>query len=175
MAKGYLTKLYKTHFIQNNSHTQALSESSIQVSEESNSSDSVAMAQPSSSSVVEALRSRRKSKLDKSSLISKKWRDSVIHLGSEYDRQMASFEDELFNYTSFPTFESSDPLEFYRKYSKQFPMLTNLVRRLFCIPATSVPAECLFSKAGIIQSELRNRLNPDLLEYYCFLSHNQTL
>ena len=43
------------------------------------------------------------------------------------------------------------------------------------MPATSVPAERLFSKAGIIQTDLRNRIKPSLLEYYCFLNASNDL
>ena len=38
--------------------------------------------------------------------------------------------------------------------------------------ATSVPVECLFSHVGLTQSELRNRLNPNLLESLTLIKDN---
>ena len=71
--------------------------------------------------------------------------------------------------------ENCDPLTFFRVHGKLYPLLTLVVRRLMCIPATSVPAESLFSRAGLIHTESRNKLNPNLLEYYCFLNNNQNI
>ena len=68
-----------------------------------------------------------------------------------------------------------NPLDFYKAHKATFPILTTIVRQLFCVPATSVPVEALFSKAGMIQTDIRNRLNPLRLEYYCFLNHNKNI
>ena len=38
--------------------------------------------------------------------------------------------------------------------------------------ATSVPSESLFSQSGLIATELRNRLNPFLLEDLTLLKEN---
>ncbi len=46
---------------------------------------------------------------------------------------------------------------FYRKYESQFPLIARLARNFFSVPATSVPAESLFSIMGIIIDEQRNR------------------
>jgi hypothetical protein len=74
-----------------------------------------------------------------------------------------SNEDELF-----------DPLQFYRIYNKEFPKLSFLVSHWFCIQASSVASEELFSNAGLISTDLRNRLHPQRLEKYAFLRANQS-
>ncbi|CAF1106158.1 unnamed protein product [Brachionus calyciflorus] len=52
------------------------------------------------------------------------------------------------------------PLFFFKTFGNAYPCLSNVAKLLLSIPATSVPAESLFSIAGIIQNEQRNRLNP---------------
>jgi len=41
-----------------------------------------------------------------------------------------------------------------------------------CIPATSVPSERIFSKAGQIVSQRRNRLSPKNVDVLIFLNKN---
>ena len=47
-----------------------------------------------------------------------------------------------------------------------------IVKELFCIVPSSVPAESLFSIAGLIQNGIRNRLNPMNLEKLTFIKTN---
>lgn len=71
--------------------------------------------------------------------------------------------------------DDDNPLAFFSTHQERFSSLAQLAKQLFCVPATSVPAESLFSMAGIIQTDLRNRLNPRSLEMICFLKQNQYL
>lgn len=64
------------------------------------------------------------------------------------------------------------PLYFFKVCSQNFPCLSKVAKLLLCIPATSVPAESLFSIAGIIQDDQRNRLNPSLLDQLNFIKFN---
>ena len=64
------------------------------------------------------------------------------------------------------------PLAFFKANSVSYPILTKIARGIFCITATSVPSECLFSSTGLIQTDLRNRLGPDTLENITFLKEN---
>ena len=110
--------------------------------------------------------------------ISERWKDKPSVGGQRESPERERLLAELDAYLKFEADfdrEMNDPLHFYRIHGNIFPTLTRLVKRLFCLPATSVPAECLFSKAGIIQTDLRNRIHPQLLEYYCFLNNNQDL
>ncbi len=60
-------------------------------------------------------------------------------------------------------------LLFYKHHHKSFPNLTKLAKIVLSVTATSVPSESLFSKAGITSNNLRNRLNPNLLEKLVFI------
>jgi len=63
-------------------------------------------------------------------------------------------------------------LLFFKLFHEQFPKLTRIVRIIHSVPATSVPSESLFSRAGLIQNYLRNRLEPSLLEKLTFIKQN---
>ena len=52
--------------------------------------------------------------------------------------------------------KSQGALYFFKCYDRSFPLLSNLARSILAITAASVPAECLFSKAGLIETDLRN-------------------
>lgn len=110
--------------------------------------------------------------------ICRKWQDKLVPISNDENSELEKFKNELESYLNYTPNEndldSVDPLEFYR-VNKRFPLLTKMASQLFCLPATSVPSECLFSKAGIIHTELRNRLSSEMLEYYCFLSKNLSL
>ena len=64
------------------------------------------------------------------------------------------------------TLNFDNPLDFFRK-NEQYKKLGQIVKFLYCLTATSVPSENLFSHAGKIATHLRNRLNPEILET-CF-------
>ncbi|CAF0904482.1 unnamed protein product [Brachionus calyciflorus] len=51
----------------------------------------------------------------------------------------------------------NDPLNFYKLNSSSFPILTRIAVELYCVQPTSVPAESLFSIAGLIQNDQKNR------------------
>jgi len=53
-----------------------------------------------------------------------------------------------------------DPLVWWKQNCSHLPMLQELAKKYLCIPATSVPAERLFSKAGEVVSSRRSNLKP---------------
>ncbi len=65
------------------------------------------------------------------------------------------------------------PLEFYKLNSHHLPILGKISQMLFCITASSVPSECLFSKSGELISNKRTRLNPELAEDLLMLKINR--
>ena len=66
----------------------------------------------------------------------------------------------------------SDPLVWWSMRKNQYPTMVKLIRKLWCLPATSVRSEELFSLAGNVLSQRRNRLLPDNLDYLIFLCNN---
>lgn len=68
-----------------------------------------------------------------------------------------------------------DPLEFWKKREPSYPRLSKLAKKYLMIPATSVPCERVFSKAGELVSDRRNRLSPKHVEQLLFLNANVDL
>ena len=64
------------------------------------------------------------------------------------------------------------PLFFYKNYHNIFPLLSKIAKMVFCATATSVPWENLFSNVGLIQTDLRNRLNSSLSENLTLIKEN---
>ena len=65
-----------------------------------------------------------------------------------------------------------DPLQWWKENEKRFPLVAELAKSYFAIPATSVPAERIFSTAGHIVNEKRNCLNPETVDMLIFLNKN---
>ena len=57
-----------------------------------------------------------------------------------------------------------DPLKYWADHKHSFPTLYMFARDVLCIPASSVPCERVFSKAGEVVSKKRNRLGPGTVE-----------
>ena len=68
--------------------------------------------------------------------------------------------------------ELGDPLLFYKKNEQELMILFSIVKELYSITRTSVPAESLISVAGFIQNEERNRLNSRNFEKITFIKVN---
>lgn len=67
---------------------------------------------------------------------------------------------ELQKYYSIPRCnKDTDILQWWRTHASEFPILSLMARDLLSIPATSVPAERLFSRAALTIRKHRNRLN----------------
>lgn len=64
--------------------------------------------------------------------------------------------------------KSKDPLAWWRDNS-QFKILSQLDGKFFSVPATSVPAERLFSKAGTVVCKKRAALQPKNIDRLLFL------
>jgi len=66
-----------------------------------------------------------------------------------------------------------DPLNYWKNQNnKYFTVLTN---KYFCVPASSVPSERMFSKSGQLISEKRSKLKPKNVNMLLFLNFNQKL
>lgn len=67
---------------------------------------------------------------------------------------------------------NNDPLVWWDARKLIYPTLYKIVLKRLCIPATSVPCERIFSKAGQICTEKRNRLSGGKISQILFLNHN---
>lgn len=67
------------------------------------------------------------------------------------------------------------PLLWWKSREAQYPTMVKLVRQYFSIPATSVRSEELFSTAGNVLTENRNRLLPENVDRLVFLHENLSL
>ena len=89
-------------------------------------------------------------------------------------QDIASSASELDKYLNDPLidYKTGDPYNWRGQHHKEFPTLAILARRFLSAPATSVPSERLFSAAGDLYDEKRNRLLPHLSEELLFIQNN---
>lgn len=62
-----------------------------------------------------------------------------------------------------------DPLKYWQTVKHAYPVLFDIAKKYLSVIATSVSSERLFSKAGIIKSDARNRLTANRLNILLFL------
>ncbi len=65
-----------------------------------------------------------------------------------------------------------NPLIWWKHNFNRFPYLAQIARQYLAIPATSAPAERIFSAAGLIVSDRRARLKPTIVDQLLFLNKN---
>ena len=83
------------------------------------------------------------------------------------------FENELQEYLEYqPNSYIEKPLEFYRNNFERFPILSNMARCLFSITASAIPSERLFTNAGQLINDARNRLDSSKIETVTFVKDN---
>ena len=69
-------------------------------------------------------------------------------------------------------FKTGDPFMWWSQHCQEFP---KLARQFLSAPATSVLFERLFSAAGDLHDEKRNRIIPELSEELLFIQNNFVL
>ena len=89
--------------------------------------------------------------------------DTASSVSSELDKYL---NDPLIDY------KTGDPYKWWGQHHSEFPTLSILARHFLSAPATSVPSEQLFSTAGDLYDEKRNRLLPHLSEELLFIQNN---
>ena len=72
-------------------------------------------------------------------------------------------------------FHRANTYSWWKDNTHCFPQLSNLARKYLAPPSTSVASECLFSTAGDIYHEKRNRLAPDRAKSLMFVKKNFSL
>ena len=84
-------------------------------------------------------------------------------------------EKPLAMYTDETRQTYNNPLEWWKRKQTVYPNVALFAKRLLCIPATSAPAERLFSHAGLILSKLRASLTPENAQNLILLHDNWQL
>ena len=81
---------------------------------------------------------------------------------------------EVDRYLNMPIidFKTGDPYLWWSQHHQEFPFLSKLARRYLSAPATSVPSEQVFSAAGDLHDEKRNRIMPELSQDLLFIQNN---
>lgn len=67
---------------------------------------------------------------------------------------------------------TTDPILWWYMKRHTYPRLYDVVKKHFCIPATSTPSERIFSKAGHVVTDRRNRLDGQKVRMILFLNAN---
>ena len=65
------------------------------------------------------------------------------------------------------------PLTWWKMNGHRFPHMQQLSRAVLAIPATSTPAQCLFSAAGLVCSKKRSRRSAEYVARLVFLHQNR--
>ena len=88
------------------------------------------------------------------------------HIEDEYQRYLKEAEIN---------FRKDDPMEWWRKHEVHFPHVAKLARKYLSIPASTAPAERVFSTAKNVLQKKRWSLLPKRLGKCIFLRHNAKL
>jgi len=89
---------------------------------------------------------------------------SEIITDSTGDTLANTTEVEKFLSEPLLDYKTRNPYTWWGQNSKRFPVLSKLAQLYLCPPATSVPSERLFSSAGNLHDNKRNRILPSLTE-----------
>ena len=104
--------------------------------------------------------------------------DDIMGSSSETDAsqpsEIASFEVDRYHTEAPLTLACKEPLAWWKMRAAQYVHLSELAKKILCIPATSVPSERVFSVAGNIINEKRSRLKPDNVDKLIFLYKNMS-
>lgn len=85
-------------------------------------------------------------------------------------------QNEIDKYLKMPLSErTSSPFQWWEVNSKSFPNLAELAKKYLSAPATTIFSERLFSEAGNVLDDKRNRLNAENCEKLIFMHHNLPL
>ena len=99
-----------------------------------------------------------------------KWDGKDLKLKSLIEAEIEYCQSQLLNVDEKDE-NIHDPLKFYKNWPNTFRM-EKIIRRYFCIPATSTPSERAFSDAGIVRSQFRPNLSPETAEKLIFIREN---
>ena len=107
--------------------------------------------------------------------------DKLLEISTESDDTSSedlSLEHIIHNenqkyFRETPVDKKTKPLQWWNNNKEHFPFLAKVARKYLCIPATSTPAERLFSAAGNISDRKRSSLLPEHVNMLSFLHANK--
>lgn len=67
------------------------------------------------------------------------------------------------------------PLQWWKEREARFPILSQMARVFLCIPASSAPAERVFSTGTLVVRDTRRRLDDERIAKLMFLKKNVAL
>lgn len=115
----------------------------------------------------------KRSRVDKAESVLWQYCDEIIENTSSESSASQSIDMILDNYLKEPNEpRHSSSLIYWKKYHTACPILSSLALKYLSSPSSTVASERLFSQAGNILTESRNRLSPDRLDMLLFLNRN---
>ena len=87
--------------------------------------------------------------------------------------ELACYTNSFFIPTDEDLIKKHGPLLFFKEHEKNYPILCEIVKGIFCLLPASTSIEGVFTSSGLIHNERRKRLNPKLLEDLTMLSYNK--
>ena len=101
------------------------------------------------------------------------WLDDIVQptLQTEDIDRSSKCELEFMHYMAEPD-SKEDPLDWWKTMEPVFPLLSRLAKKYLCIPASSVPAERIFSTAGNLVNRNRASLSAENIDMLLFLNKN---
>lgn len=96
--------------------------------------------------------------------------DTALH--QQVNLELKSFR----NHPDLPDINDGEnpvsPLAWWRDHSPNFPILSELARVILAVPASQIECERVFSLAGLLTKNLRNKMSPEKLAECVFCSKN---
>ncbi|XP_071652992.1 E3 SUMO-protein ligase ZBED1-like isoform X2 [Temnothorax longispinosus] len=90
---------------------------------------------------------------------------------NRYQDENDEMPTNLKHYLDQPMIDHKEnPIRYWINFASVYPTLTVIAKKFLAIVGTSVPSERLFSRAGNILTDSRNRLSPDHLQHLLFLN-----
>lgn len=71
--------------------------------------------------------------------------------------------------------EDTSPLEWWKEHADDFPILSQLARIVLAVPGSQIECERVFSLAGLLTKNLRNKMCAERLDHMVFLGKNLDL
>ncbi|XP_071567441.1 E3 SUMO-protein ligase ZBED1-like isoform X2 [Temnothorax nylanderi] len=88
-----------------------------------------------------------------------------------YQNENDEMPTDLEHYLDQPMIDRKEnPIRYWINFASVYPTLSVIAKKYLAIVVPSVPSERLFSRAGNILTDSRNRLSPDHLQHLLFLN-----